>query len=106
MGRRIHRAGNPVIWFESSERSGAGVSPAILLKENNMELFFVWNSGPRGLIPRFRHPSIESAKAEAERLAALYPNTEFHVLQSIGFCQKKEVEWTRIDGISDDGIPF
>src|SRR5690348_4352202 len=34
-----------------------------------------------GRMPRFRHPNFESAQTEAERLAALYPESLFIILQ-------------------------
>jgi hypothetical protein len=34
--------------------------------------------------PRFRHPNLESAHAEARRLLTLYPQSTFVILQEIG----------------------
>lgn len=38
---------------------------------------FVWAEGRRA--PRTRHPSVEAATAEAERLSRLFPEIRFHV---------------------------
>ncbi len=46
------------------------------------QFWFVWN--PAGRAPTYRHPSLVSAKTEADRLAALNPGQEFVVLQSVG----------------------
>jgi hypothetical protein len=61
-------------------------------KENSM--WFVWCSGSRGMIPKFNHATKEEAMKEAERLARMNPGVDFHVLKSIGYCNKKDVEWT------------
>lgn len=43
--------------------------------------FFVWTK--RGKAPRFHHQTIESATAEAERLALIYPGQKFIVMAAI-----------------------
>ena len=61
-----------------------------------MNLFWlVWN--PTGGVPTHRHPTFESAKAEAERLARLNPNTEFFVRTSVGVARKVESIWTDME---------
>lgn len=54
--------------------------------------------------PTFRHPSFDSAKTEAKRLAGDNPGIEFHVLESIGYVVNSNVLWVS----ADDGeqIPF
>lgn len=37
----------------------------------------------RKKLPRFRHPSLESATTEAERLSAAHPESRFLVLQVV-----------------------
>ncbi len=47
-----------------------------------MESFYlVWN--PTGRIPVLRHPTVDSARAEARRLAELHKNDEFFVLRAV-----------------------
>ena len=45
------------------------------------EVYLVWT--PKGSNPRKRHPGIEEAEKEAERLAKLNPNKEFYVLKAV-----------------------
>ncbi len=59
---------------------------------NNARPFWlVWNES--GHAPTFKHDSEESARREAERLARNNPGQQFHVLQVVGTCQHKAVEW-------------
>ena len=44
--------------------------------------------------PTHRHPTLQSAKAEAERLARIDPTQEFVVLESVSACKKNDVTWT------------
>lgn len=68
-----------------------------------MAIFWlVWNEKGRTLT--YKHPSLASAKAEAERLARKQPGDTFHVLQCIGSCRKIDVEWT--DHNRGGEIPF
>lgn len=72
-----------------------------------MKVFWVvWN--PEAGNPTFRHPSYESARTEAKRLARENPDTQFFVLKSVGCAQRETVAWV---GLHDndpygDGIPF
>lgn len=43
--------------------------------------FFVWTK--RGKAPRFHHRTVESAQAEASRLAALNPGAKFIVMAGV-----------------------
>lgn len=55
-----------------------------------METFFlVWN--PNGGNPYFKHPTAETAKAEAMRLGAQNPKDSFFVLEAIGEVTTKPV---------------
>lgn len=53
--------------------------------------WFVWN--PQRRAPSYKHPSKESAKTEAERLARLNPGEEFIVLESVATCVSRGVVW-------------
>lgn len=64
--------------------------------------WLVWN--PQGGSPTFKHPTFDSAKAEAERLAKLHPNQSFYVLGTCGLARKVESLWTDIAAFSD--LPF
>jgi hypothetical protein len=43
-------------------------------------------------LPRFRHPTWDSAQSEAERLAALFPASIFIILQECGRIRMKPAE--------------
>jgi len=51
------------------------------IKQEPMSGFFVWTK--RGRAPRFHHQTIESAQAEAERLALIYPGQKFIVMAAV-----------------------
>tara|TARA_R110002051_G_scaffold316556_2_gene396329 strand:- start:4435 stop:4698 length:264 start_codon:yes stop_codon:yes gene_type:complete len=51
------------------------------IKQEAMSGFFVWTK--RGKAPRFHHDTIESAQAEAERLALIYPGQKFIVMAAV-----------------------
>jgi hypothetical protein len=46
---------------------------------------------------------VESARAEAERLARACPGDRFHVLAAVGCCEFNAVRWTNVD---QDFVPF
>lgn len=54
--------------------------------------WMVWN--PSGRSPTVRHPDPASAKQEAERLARQERGQTFVVLQSIGECRVRDIDWT------------
>ncbi len=60
------------------------------------QFWFVWN--PAGRAPTYRHPSLVSAKTEADRLAALNPGQEFVVLQSVGTVRTQRTVWEEHEG--------
>lgn len=64
------------------------------------EFFFVWR--PNGRSPTYRHPDLQSARLEAERLARLHKGEIFVVLRSIGEVCAHDVQWTQ----HADAIPF
>lgn len=71
------------------------------------KIYLVWN--PAGRSPSYIHPSHESAKNEAKRLARLHPDNKFYVLESVGVALKQEVAYyVHSDKPEpfDDGIPF
>ncbi len=63
--------------------------------------WLVWN--PVGGPPTYKHPSLESAKAEAERLARLYPGQSFFVLGTRGVARKVESAWSDLEAFD---LPF
>lgn len=52
-----------------------------MIEKPKEEIYLIWT--PKGSNPRKRHPSIEEAEKEAERLAKLNPNKEFYVLKAV-----------------------
>lgn len=59
--------------------------------------YVVWN--PAHGLPRCQHSTLAEARREAERLARLNPDHEFHVLASVGTARAMTVAW-------DEHIPF
>ena len=70
--------------------------------------WMVWN--PRGSAPVCRHSVIESATAEAERLARLNHGVPFFVLEAIEMRMVDDMRRVKLsgDGMSEDDceIPF
>ena len=59
--------------------------------------------------PTLRHPSRQSAKREAERLARANPGEEFVVLEAVATVAKCDLVWTQNDrdeSETDDDVPF
>lgn len=59
--------------------------------------------------PTVRHPSRQSAKNEAERLAKACPGDEFTVLESVATVVKSDLRWelNDVDGSVDtQDVPF
>lgn len=48
---------------------------------SSKSFFMVWN--PQAGAPRYQHDNVNSARAEAERLAQQNPNQTFFVLQAL-----------------------
>ena len=61
--------------------------------------------GERQGAPTVRHKSIESARAEAERLARSAPGIRFFILEPIGAVEKVDVQFTDLRDY-DAHIPF
>ena len=61
--------------------------------------WMVWNEGNRA--PTVKHPSVNAARAEAERLARLFPGQKFFLLTAFDCCQKRDVLWE-----SETELPF
>ncbi|MER1968416.1 hypothetical protein [Castellaniella sp. GW247-6E4] len=57
---------------------------------------------PQGGTPQHKHTSLDSAVAEAKRLAAQNTGREFVVLQSVGVAKRVDVEFTQ----HHNPIPF
>ena len=76
------------------------------MTDKNPPFWLVWC--PDGRAPVYRHPSYESARAEAERLATGNPNKIFYVLCPAARCVKESVRWEFFvnDPDKDDDIPF
>lgn len=66
---------------------------------SDKRFWMVWNPGNRA--PTVKHPTLEKAKAEAQRLARTNPGQEFIVLQSLGAFKTVDVEWK---GHADDYV--
>lgn len=64
------------------------------------KFWLVWNETRDP--PRHKHYSLDDAKREAERLARNNAGQQFHVLEFVGTCQKRDVEWV----IPGDEITF
>ena len=71
------------------------------MNELNGKFWMVWN--PNGGSPTVKHQSEDDAKTEAERLARIYPNKRFWVLESMGYMRvASPCMWTP----AEDGMPF
>jgi hypothetical protein len=55
---------------------------------SDTDFFVVWN--PNGNNPRFRHASLDGAKAEAKCLAAATPGADFYVLHALSVSRVKD----------------
>lgn len=64
------------------------------------EFWMVWNENANA--PRVKHYTLEAAETEAERLARYARGQEFFVLQAVGRCVVKDVEWDRPQQKDDD----
>lgn len=74
------------------------------------KIWLVFNQNGRA--PHFVHESFEAAKKEAKRLANIYPDNDFHVMESQGIARKIDVSFFTypknkniLDEIEDE-IPF
>lgn len=73
------------------------------MNEANGRFWMVYNDGPTGRTPTYKHPSLELAKQEAERLATLNPGMRFRVLEAQGFMHITPPSiWTP----AEDGCPW
>ena len=73
------------------------------MDEMNGRFWMVFNDSLSGRAPTFKHPTLESAKQEAERLSRLNPGIRFWVLEAQGFMQITPPSiWTP----AEDGMPF
>jgi hypothetical protein len=67
----------------------------------NQPFWMVWSE--HGRAPTYKHVTVQSARAEAERLARKNPGSKFHVLAALGHCTFNAVNWTEVD---HDSVPF
>ena len=65
------------------------------------KIYYVYN--PYTGYTKYQHPNIESAKKEAERLAALHSGSTFEILERIASVKIQQFIW---DKVEDNGIPF
>lgn len=59
--------------------------------------FYVYRVGDRG--PTIKHPTLEAAKKEAERLSARHPGATFEILQCLGVTKTVEPQTFWMDGM-------
>lgn len=63
------------------------------LKTDKPPFWVIWS--PRGLMPRKRHASIESATTEADRLSKSLPGRHFYVLEMKGYAMEGDEQPTK-----------
>jgi hypothetical protein len=73
----------------------ATTDSSLTLTQTHKSLYWVVWSPRSRRPPYFRHTSLDSAAAEAERLAALNPGRHFYVLQCVGFVMNGDEVGTR-----------
>lgn len=56
--------------------------------------------------PVYRHPSEQSARNEAQRLARINPGSTFFVLRAVAAVTVVDVQWTELDDAERDGPCF
>lgn len=75
----------------------------------SQKVYCVFNPAGAG-VPRFPHPTYDSAKNEAKRLARLNPEQKFYVMESVGMAVRNEVSYyvheDKAQGDLEDEIPF
>lgn len=94
------------------EQMGDEVAAAVLQQPETQKFWMVYGVGTRG--PTYRHFSKASAQAEAQRLAALHPETMFVVLAAVdayatekpAMVRFKLFKTAQIGRDADDDIPF
>ena len=65
--------------------------------------YMVWRKSTRDI--SYEHATIESAKAEAERIARIHAGGEVYILKQIAVVKTSDVHWERLDA-EDPDIPF
>ncbi|MCA0345236.1 MAG: hypothetical protein LCH99_36785 [Proteobacteria bacterium] len=94
------------------EQMGDEVAAAVLQQPETQKFWMVYGVGTRG--PTYRHFSKAAAKAEAQRLAALHPETMFVVLAAVDAYSTEKPAMVRftlyktapLGRDADDDIPF
>lgn len=73
------------------------------MDETNGRFWMVFNDSATGRAPTWKHPTLEAAQQEAERLATEKPGIRFWVLEATGFMRVlRPTNWTP----AEDGMPF
>lgn len=73
------------------------------MSDETGRFWMVWNDGPFGRTPTYKHPSPEAAQQEANRLARVFPGQRFWVLEAQGFMRTADpCTWTP----AESGLPF
>lgn len=65
--------------------------------------YMVWRKETRQI--SYEHLTIESAKAEAERIARINGGEEVYILKQIAAVKLNDVQWKKLD-TEDPDIPF
>ena len=68
--------------------------------------YMIWRRGTLKI--EYEHTTLESAKAEAERIARFNPGSEVYVLKQLGFAKvpSSDVQWKNLDiELPDDDEP-
>ena len=94
------------------EQMGDEVAAAVLQQPETQKFWMVYGVGTRG--PTYRHFSKVAAQAEAQRLAALHPETMFVVLAAVDAYATEKPAMVRfklfktapLGRDADDDIPF
>lgn len=94
------------------DEMGEEVAVAVLAQPETQKFWMVYGIGTRG--PTYRHFSKASAQAEAQRLAALHPETMFVVLAAVDAYAAEKPAMVRfklfktapLGRDADDDIPF
>jgi hypothetical protein len=67
--------------------------------------YYIFNPADR--LPTLKHPTLESAKTEAERLATKHAGKSFEILKCIGVSQTSNVSTFWMDGeTGQDGMKY
>lgn len=65
--------------------------------------YMIWRRGTKQI--SYEHPTIDSAKSEAEKIARLSSGQEVYVLKQVAVVKLNDVQWEKLD-TEDPDIPF